>query len=73
MLVTGAEGGTASGMLSALVCAGAGRFVGGGDDTVQPWDSPAVKDVINCGPGTDKVYADKADVIKDNCERVRVQ
>ena len=50
------------------------RFVAGsGDDTVQPWDSPAVKDVVNCGPGTDKVYADKADVIKDNCERVRVQ
>jgi len=50
------------------------RFIaGGGDDTVQPWDSPAVKDVVNCGPGTDKVYADKADEINDNCERVRVQ
>ena len=48
-------------------------FAGRGDDIVQPWDSPAVKDVVNCGPGTDRVYADKADVIKDNCERVRVQ
>ena len=50
------------------------RFrAGGGDDTVQPWDSPAVRDVVNCGPGTDKVYADKADIIRDNCERVSVQ
>jgi len=48
-------------------------YAGGGDDNVQPWDSPAVKDVVNCGPGTDEVYADKADIIKDNCERVRVQ
>jgi hypothetical protein len=48
-------------------------YAGSGDDTVQPWDSPAVKDVVNCGPDTDKVYADKADIIKDNCERVRVQ
>ena len=48
-------------------------YAGGGDDTVQPVDRPAVKDVVNCGPGTDEVYADEADVIKDNCERVRVQ
>ena len=48
-------------------------FAGRGDDIVQPWDSPAVKDVVGCGPGIDKVYADKADVIKDNCERVRLQ
>jgi len=48
-------------------------YAGGGDDIVQPWDSPAVKDIVNCGPGTDKVYADKADIIKDNCERVSVQ
>jgi Ca2+-binding RTX toxin-like protein len=48
-------------------------YAGRSDDILQPWDSPAVKDVVNCGPGIDKVYADKADVIKDNCERVSVQ
>ena len=48
-------------------------YAGGGDDTLQPVDSPAVKDVVNCGPGTDKVYADEADAINDNCERVVVR
>jgi hypothetical protein len=28
---------------------------------------------VNCGPGTDEVYADEADVINDNCERVIVR
>ncbi len=50
------------------------RFNAGiGDDTVQPVDAPAVEDVVNCGPGIDKVYADKADIVNDNCERVRRQ
>jgi Ca2+-binding RTX toxin-like protein len=50
------------------------RFYAGiGNDIVQPVDTPAVHDFVNCGPGTDTVYADKADVINDNCERVRVQ
>ena len=48
------------------------RFYAGiGDDIIQPFDSPAVEDVVNCGPGTDTVYADKADIVRDNCERVR--
>ena len=48
------------------------RFSGGdGRDTVQSRDVPAVKDVVRCGTGTDKVYADKADVVSDNCERVK--
>ena len=50
------------------------RFNAGiGDDTVQPVDAPAVEDVVTCGPGIDKVYADKADIVNDNCERVRRQ
>jgi Ca2+-binding RTX toxin-like protein len=46
-------------------------YAGSGNDIVQPFDSPAVADVVNCGPGIDTVYADKADIIKDDCERVR--
>ena len=45
-------------------------FGGGGNDTVQARDVPAVKDIVNCGAGTDKVYADKADLASNDCERV---
>ncbi len=49
------------------------RFSGGdGGDTVQSRDVPAIRDVVRCGAGTDKVYADKADGVSDDCERVRV-
>ena len=48
------------------------RFYGGrGNDIVQPRDVPAVKDVVSCGAGTDTVYADKADVVGGDCERVK--
>ena len=49
------------------------RFYGGrGNDIVQSRDVPAVKDVVSCGPGTDKVLAaDKKDVVRDDCERVK--
>ena len=48
------------------------RFYGGqGNDIFQPRDVPAVKDVVSCGAGTDTVYADKADVVRDDCERVK--
>src|SRR5918997_2298170 len=47
------------------------RFYGGGGDTVQSRDVPAVKDTVKCGAGTDTVYADKADVVGDGCERVK--
>ncbi len=48
------------------------RFYGGsGGDTVQSRDVPAVKDTVDCGAGTDTVYADKADVVRDDCERVK--
>jgi len=50
------------------------RFYGGrGNDLVQPGDVPAVKDVVGCGGGTDTVYADKADAVGGDCERVRVR
>ena len=44
---------------------------GGGDDTFQSRDVPAVEDIVSCGAGTDKVYADKADVISEDCEGVK--
>src|SRR5215217_3181982 len=48
------------------------RFYGGrGGDIIQPRDVPAVKDMVSCGPGTDTVYADKADVVGGDCERVK--
>lgn len=48
-------------------------YAGGGDDTVQSRDVPAVKDFVDCGAGTDTVYADKADVVGGDCERVRTR
>jgi Ca2+-binding RTX toxin-like protein len=49
------------------------RFYGrAGDDTIQSRDVPASKDRVDCGAGIDHVYADKADVVSSNCERVRV-
>ena len=48
------------------------RFYGGrGNDIVQPRDVPAVKDVVSCGAGTDTVYADGADLVGGDCERVK--
>lgn len=48
-------------------------YAGGGDDTVQSRDVPAVKDFVDCGAGTDTVYADEADVVGGDCERVRTR
>jgi Ca2+-binding RTX toxin-like protein len=48
------------------------RFYGGsGEDIFQPRDVPAVKDMVSCGPDTDTVYADKADVVGGDCEQVK--
>ena len=48
------------------------RFYGErGEDIFQPRDVPAVKDMVSCGPGTDTVYADKADAVGGDCERVK--
>jgi Ca2+-binding RTX toxin-like protein len=46
-------------------------YAEGGRDTIQTRDVPAVKDTVECGAGTDTVYADKADVVGDACEQVR--
>ena len=43
------------------------RFNGG--DIVQSRDAPAVKDTVECGPGT--VYADEDDLLGGDCERVK--
>ncbi len=43
----------------------------GGNNTVQSRDVPAVKDTVSCGAGTDTIYADKADVVSGDCERVK--
>ena len=47
------------------------RFSGrGGNDTVQSGDVPVVRDTVSCGVGTDTVYADEADAVSGDCERV---
>jgi Ca2+-binding RTX toxin-like protein len=46
-------------------------YAGGGNDTIQSRDLPAVKDTVSCGAGNDTVSADKADVVSDDCERVK--
>jgi Ca2+-binding RTX toxin-like protein len=46
-------------------------YAGSGRDIVQSRDVPAVKDTVGCGAGTDTVYADKADVVGGDCERVK--
>src|SRR5215212_10106869 len=46
-------------------------YAGSGRDIVQSRDVPAVKDTVGCGAGTDTVYADKADIVGGDCERVK--
>src|SRR5215216_523794 len=46
-------------------------YADSGRDTIQLRDVPADKDTVECGAGTDTVYADKADVVADDCEQVR--
>lgn len=44
---------------------------GEGDDAIGTYNKPAVRDVVSCGPGYDTVFfADKADLISDDCEEV---
>jgi hypothetical protein len=42
-----------------------------GDDTLYPVNDPAGVDAVDCGAGFDVVFADRADVIDGDCERVR--
>jgi hypothetical protein len=45
---------------------------GAGDDHIQVNDPslPNDGDSVDCGEGTDLVYADAGDTVSDNCERV---
>lgn len=47
------------------------KLVGGdGKDVIDVLSSPAVKDVVVCGDGFDRVLADGKDVVTPDCERV---
>jgi Ca2+-binding RTX toxin-like protein len=45
---------------------------GEGDDILTVDHVPAVKDIVSCGGGFDRVLADRKDVVADDCEKVRV-
>lgn len=42
----------------------------GGNATRDESELVTVRDVIQCGPGTDKVYADRLDQVAADCEQV---
>ena len=43
---------------------------GDGNDVVGVFNDPAFKDLVTCGDGLDRVFADRKDVIASDCERV---
>jgi Ca2+-binding RTX toxin-like protein len=43
---------------------------GGGNDVVGVFNDPAFKDIVTCGGGFDRVFADKKDLVASDCERV---
>ena len=46
---------------------------GSGNDVIDVFHKPAeVKDVVACGPGFDRVIADRADLVAPDCEKVVV-
>jgi ATP:corrinoid adenosyltransferase len=45
---------------------------GYGDDVIDVFNKPAGKDVVTCGRGFDRVFADRADVVTPDCEKVFV-
>ena len=45
---------------------------GKGNDVMDPVNVPAVKDVVACGFGFDRVVVDSKDVVAADCERVKV-
>src|SRR5215212_5376815 len=45
---------------------------GDGNDVFFVWNDPAGKDVVACGDGLDRVSADRADALADDCEKVFV-
>src|SRR5215203_2913047 len=45
---------------------------GEGDDILLSDHVPAVRDIVSCGGGLDRLIADRKDVVADDCERVRI-
>ena len=45
---------------------------GEGDDVILGNHASAVRDIVSCGGGFDRVLADSKDAVADACERVRV-
>jgi Ca2+-binding RTX toxin-like protein len=45
---------------------------GSGNDVIDVWNKPAVKDVVACGSGFDRVISDRADLVAPDCEKVVV-
>src|SRR5215213_2864335 len=45
---------------------------GDGNDVFFVWNDPAGKDVVACGDGLDRVSADRADALANDCEKVFV-
>jgi large repetitive protein len=43
---------------------------GGGNDVVGVFNDPAFKDIVTCGGGFDRVFADRKDLVAPDCERV---
>jgi Ca2+-binding RTX toxin-like protein len=49
------------------------NMVGGpGNDGLWVWNRPAGEDVVTCGSGFDRVFADRDDTLAPGCERVFV-
>ena len=45
---------------------------GKGNDTILVDNGTAAEDVVVCGDGFDRVFADRADLIAADCERVQI-
>jgi Ca2+-binding RTX toxin-like protein len=45
---------------------------GSGNDVIDPINKPGVKDIVSCGPGFDRVLADRQDLVAPDCEKVSV-
>jgi Ca2+-binding RTX toxin-like protein len=43
---------------------------GDGNDALWVWNRPAGKDIVTCGSGFDRVFADRDDLLAADCERV---
>ena len=43
---------------------------GDGNDALWVWNRPAGKDIVTCGSGFDRVFADRDDLLAADCERL---